>query len=134
MLLLLLLFYSNLNRSLDFVFSAGGAGNGWKDTKESWVHLRSFLAADKYQYRFDMVKTVYKYMLTIPCTEIGCERAFSVMKNIKSNKRSTMNDDKLETYMVIDCCKELLLSSIIPMIIDKIGKTNKILRKKLLHE
>lgn len=70
----------------------------------------------------------------IPCTEVSCEREFSIMKNVKSDHRAQLSDDVLETYMVVGSSKELLPSTVFPIIIERIGQSSRTMRKHLIYE
>lgn len=71
--------------------------------------------------------------MTIPCTQISCERSFSIMKNIKTATRSSMSDDVLETYMVVRSGKEFLSSKAFPEMVNQIAETSNQLKNKLLY-
>lgn len=51
---------------------------------------------------------IYKFLTTLPMTQVGCERCFSKMKIIKTRLRSTMGNENLETFMLMSCEKDLL--------------------------
>lgn len=50
----------------------------------------------------------YEYILTLPFTQVNCERSFSKLKIIKNRLRSSLGQDKLEAFMLISVEKELL--------------------------
>lgn len=52
----------------------------------------------------------YKYVLTLPSTQVTCERSFSQLKNIKTRLRSQLTDSKLEAFMMMGVEKEKLAS------------------------
>jgi hypothetical protein len=52
----------------------------------------------------------YKYVLTLPSTQVTCERSFSQLKNIKTRICSQLTDSKLEAFMMMGVEKEKLAS------------------------
>jgi len=50
----------------------------------------------------------YKYVLTLPSTQVSCERSFSFLKHIKSRLRSQLSDPKLEAFMLMAIEKQKL--------------------------
>lgn len=50
---------------------------------------------------------VYEYFLTLPCTQVECERAFSKLKLIKSRLRSSLKQKLLEALMLMSAEREL---------------------------
>ncbi|XP_025207424.1 uncharacterized protein LOC112603181 [Melanaphis sacchari] len=50
----------------------------------------------------------YKYVLTLPSTQVSCERSFSFLKNIKSRLRNQLSDPKLEAFMLMAIEKQKL--------------------------
>ncbi|KAF0683195.1 Dimer Tnp hAT domain-containing protein, partial [Aphis craccivora] len=40
----------------------------------------------------------YQFLLTLPVTQIACERSFSTLKYIKNRLRSTMSNEHLENF------------------------------------
>lgn len=105
-----------------------------EDAANNWCSLRSFFSAPQNQAKFRKVHEVFKYVLSIPCTQIPCERSFSIMKNIKTATRSNMSDAVLETYMVVRTGKEFLSSDFFPEMINRIAETSCFLRNRLLMQ
>lgn len=60
--------------------------------------------------KYTQLYKVYKYLLTLPSTQVTCERSFSVLKLIKTRIRSTIDDMHLEAFMLMACEPELLQS------------------------
>lgn len=50
---------------------------------------------------FKHVYNLYKYVATLPSTEVKCERTFSNLKNIKNRLRTSLSDNKLESLIII---------------------------------
>ena len=47
------------------------------------------------------VRAMVRLLMTIPATSCTAERAFSTLKRIKSDRRSTMGEERLEALMLI---------------------------------
>ena len=52
----------------------------------------------------------YKFLLTLPVTQVACERSFSALKRIKSRLRSTQSQEHLEAFMLMTTEKDILMS------------------------
>ena len=68
-------------------------------------------------YKF--VSKLYKIALTLPITSASCERSFSALGIIKNYLRTTMNETRLNSLMMIAIEKELIESLSNDEIIDK---------------
>ncbi|KAJ8884138.1 hypothetical protein PR048_015995, partial [Dryococelus australis] len=63
---------------------------------------------------------VYKYLLTIPITQVSCERAFSKLKLIKTSLCSKMTNDNLEAFLIMQCERDMLVALDNDTVIDKL--------------
>lgn len=70
-------------------------------------------------------------MLTLPSTQVSCERSFSFLKNIKTRLRSQLSDPKLEAFMLIAIEKQKLTLLDSNKIIEEVEKESSLLKKKL---
>ncbi|XP_063915502.1 uncharacterized protein LOC135131621 [Zophobas morio] len=52
--------------------------------------------------------TAYQYLLTLPITQVECERSFSVLKYIKNRLRNRLTDDRLESFVIMNVEKSIL--------------------------
>ena len=50
---------------------------------------------------FSTLSAAYEYLLTLSCTQVSCEKPFSKLKIIKTRLRSSMQQDLLETCMLM---------------------------------
>lgn len=50
---------------------------------------------------FTNLHLVYKYILTLSCTQVHCERSFSKLKIIKTRLRSSLCQELLEPLLLI---------------------------------
>lgn len=53
---------------------------------------------------------VYRYLLTIPLTQVSCERAFSKLKLIKTRLRSSLSNEHLEAFLIMQCERDKLVT------------------------
>lgn len=76
---------------------------------------------------------LYKYILTLSCTQVNCERTFSILKIIKNRLRSLMGQDLLQSLLLISIEGGTSLSEIkIDDIIDEIARSTKLLTRLLI--
>jgi len=47
--------------------------------------------------------------LTLPCTQVTCERTFSKLKNIKTKLRSLISQDIMETLLLINIERDFIV-------------------------
>ena len=76
---------------------------------------------------------VYEHLLTLPFTQVSCERAFSKLKQIKTRLRSNLANDKLETVglMLLTSGEDLLDNITVHHIIAILEKGSSVLRQML---
>lgn len=99
---------------------------------DPWLHIKNFFATGENKKKFERIHNIYKYMLTLPCTQVPCERSFSILRNVKNVHQTQLGNELLETYLLVDSSKDFLPESKISEIIDNIGKRSNVLRKKLI--
>jgi len=63
-----------------------------------------------YCLQYPELSKVYKFLLTIPLTQVSCERAFSELKLIKSKLRSSLTNENLESLLVMHSEADILNS------------------------
>ena len=66
------------------------------------VLLQLNLLTDAYK----SIGLAYKLLLTLPVSQVQCERSFSALKRIKSRLRSTMTQEHLEAFMLMSVEKK----------------------------
>lgn len=74
----------------------------------------------------------YKYVLTLPSTQVTCERSFSQLKNIKTRLRSQLSDSKLEAFMMMSVEKEKLDTLDHNEVINLVAQQSDLLYKNLI--
>lgn len=89
-----------------------------------------------YEYKmcaisFSELYKVYRFLLTIPMTQVSCERAFSQLKIIKTRLRSVMGQDNLEAFMLMVVERDILLRISDEQIIEKLCEKSTELRRLL---
>lgn len=73
----------------------------------------------------------YKLLLTLPVSQVACERSFSSLKLIKNRLRSTMTQEHLEAFMLMSVEKDILAKLNNGKIVDAVAYTSKELRRIL---
>lgn len=73
---------------------------------------------------------LYKVALTLSCTQVCCERAFSTQKIIKNRLRASMGQNPLESLMLLSIESDLIPDTNI--VIDNLGKSSLELSKLLM--
>lgn len=126
--------FSSFTEEFKRIANEAGVKTDQEDAeKQLWIILKTFFTSETSQQRYSNIHIMYKYIFILPCTQVPCERSFSIMGHIKSSHRSMLTDFFLEAYMMITSAKDLLHSTIIPKIIDEVGNSSAFLRKKLLY-
>lgn len=87
----------------------------------------SYLAEDG---MFPTLYVVYKYVLTLPCTQVTCERCFSKLKILKTRLRSLLGQDNLSSLILIFVEKDLFIDIDKNAIIDTVANTSAELKRK----
>jgi len=57
---------------------------------------------NKYSLEYNELFEVYKFLLTIPLTQVTCEQSFSKLKIIKTRLRSCLTQDNKFGIIVFD--------------------------------
>ncbi|XP_065640265.1 uncharacterized protein LOC124815202 isoform X2 [Hydra vulgaris] len=65
----------------------------------------------------------YKYNLSLSFTQVACERSFSILKFIKNRLRSSMAQENLQSFMLMNTEKEILSNLDPETIIDELAET-----------
>lgn len=73
----------------------------------------------------------YEYTLTLSFTQVNCERAFSKFKLIKTRLRATLEQEKLEAFMMMSVEKELLHDVKFEEILTYIKNSSSLMNKML---
>jgi len=72
---------------------------------------------------FNNIYYAYKFVLTLPCTQVTCKRTFSKLKNIKTKLRSLISQDIMETLLLINIERDLTVDKDI-MVINNVAKSS----------
>lgn len=94
-----------------------------------------FRILEDYRLLVDMYPTIglaYKYMLTLSFTQVACERSFSFLKFIKNRLRNSMNQEKLDAFMLMALQKGILENLSSNDIIDEVAQKSSLLKKMLI--
>ena len=76
---------------------------------------------------------LYWILVSLPVTSCSAERALSRLRIIKNRLRSTMNDEWMNSLMVISAEKELLSSIKTDDIVDKFATVSDKLKRNLIY-
>jgi len=96
------------------------------------VLLHCLTKYNLYCQTYSNLYLAYKYVLTLPSTQVTCERSFSQLKNIKTRLRSQLTDSKLEAFMMMGVEKEKLASLDHDEIIKVVSQQSDLLYKNLM--
>ncbi|KAL4097464.1 hypothetical protein QTP88_022246 [Uroleucon formosanum] len=81
---------------------------------------------------YSLLTLAYKYLLTLPVTQVSCERSFSTLKYLKNRLRNSMANEKLESFMLMSIEKSILMELDNDTIINELGTKSDLLSKLLL--
>lgn len=84
-----------------------------------------------YSVLYTELSKVYKYLLTIPMTQVSCERVFSKLKLIKTRVRSNLTNENLEAFVMMQCEKDKLIGLDNEKVIDKLCEQSDELKRLL---
>lgn len=107
--------------------------NKFKRRRLEWALLTEFFSIEYNQSKFKNVHALYQFVLILPSEQVGCERSFSIMKNIKTHNRSTISDINLETYMIMNTALDLVPLDSFSEIVNDVAQMAPHLRNKLLN-
>lgn len=79
------------------------------------------------------VHRAYEYFMTLPCTEVACERAFSKLKIIKSRLRSALLQQHLESLLLMFVERELTFEINIDDIVQSFARSSNELKRLLIE-
>lgn len=85
-----------------------------------------------YSVSFPELHKVYKFILTIPLTQVSCERTFSTLKFVKSRLRATLNQDNLEALVMMQIERDRVTFLDNDMIIAKLCEKSNEMKRLLI--
>lgn len=74
----------------------------------------------------------YKYVLSLSCTQIGCERSFSTLTFIKTRLRNRLSMDNLDAWMLMNLNKDILESLSFEDITNEVVQQSSVLKSILV--
>nr|XP_018915260.1 PREDICTED: uncharacterized protein LOC109042787 [Bemisia tabaci] len=74
----------------------------------------------------------YKYVLSLPCTQVTCERVFSKLKILKDRLRSQLGQDLLAPLMMLFVERDMTQLIDKNLCIDLVAATSKLLKRLLI--
>lgn len=100
-----------------------------EDAKEKdlncWNEICKFLLMKNQLGDYIEIINLYRFVLTLPTTEIKCERDFSHLKNIKTSKRTNMGNEYLENEMLIYFNRDVMNDVNLEEIINKLSNSSR---------
>jgi len=78
---------------------------------------------------YHVLGLAYKFLLTLSLTQVACETTFSTLKFIKSRLRSSLSENKLETFLLMATEKDILMALDSDVVIDRVAEKSDLLRK-----
>jgi hypothetical protein len=89
------------------------------------------LEYNMYCLQYPELSKVYKFLLTIPLTQVSCERAFSKLKLIKTRLRSSLTNENLESLLLMHSEADILNSIDPDTVIDYLCHSSSELKRLL---
>lgn len=86
-----------------------------------------------YKEAYPMLALAYKYLLTLPISQVACERSFSKLKYLKNRLRSTLSQSRLDAFMLMSCENDILNKIENDEVIDALGRSSTLFSKKLFY-
>lgn len=81
---------------------------------------------------FNNLYSVYKFVMTLPSTQVSCERVFSKLKIVKTKLRNAISQPLLANLMLMNCEKDVFECLDKEDIINNIAATSEELKQKLM--
>lgn len=86
--------------------------------------ILKFFALNDRMNIYKNIYKLYKFVATLPSTQVKCERDFSKMRIVKSRLRSCLGDDSLENLMIISAESSMFGKIDLEDLIDSIIQTS----------
>lgn len=102
--------------------------------EERLVKLLNYLGQDINKKKYPNLVNLYKYVLSLPCTEVRCERDFSQLKHLKNSYRSMTGNELLENEMIILLNKDLISEPNLEQFIHELCSSSQQLKNLLLNQ
>lgn len=93
----------------------------------------ALLKYNLYQEAYPTLACAYQYLLTLPITQVACERSFSILKYIKNRLRNRLSHEKLDSFMLMAIEKELLQQIDNEAVINRIAAGSNLMKKALMY-
>lgn len=73
-----------------------------------------------YSSAYSNIYMAYRFILTLSCTQVACERSFSKLEIIKNRLRNSLTQDNLQSLILMSIEKDILVNLNNDKIIDQI--------------
>lgn len=74
----------------------------------------------------------YKYLITLACTQVSCERVFSKLKILKSRLRASLGEELLEALLLMNLEPEISFKIDPEIIIFRLASKGNVYKKLLI--
>nr|CAI5838326.1 unnamed protein product [Callosobruchus analis] len=81
---------------------------------------------------FTNLYVVYKFILTIPCTQVTCERVFSKLRILKNRLRASLGQDLMSSLILMNIERDLFSDIDKEEIINVVARSSDELKRKLI--
>ena len=83
---------------------------------------------------YPLLHQIYKVILTLSITQVGCERTFSKLRYVKNCLGNQLSKDRLDSLLLMCVERDLLLHILNHTIIDELAKMNAEMQRLLLYK
>ncbi|KYN13615.1 hypothetical protein ALC57_14192 [Trachymyrmex cornetzi] len=91
------------------------------------------LKYNMFQGAYSALVTAYQYFLTLPISQVECERSFSILKYIKNILKSQLTDNRMESFMIMNIEKSILNEIDNHEVINSLAVQSTLLKKALIY-
>ncbi|XP_050500714.1 uncharacterized protein LOC114327646 [Diabrotica virgifera virgifera] len=93
----------------------------------------SILKYNLFKGAYSTLVLAYQYILSLPISQVACERSFSTLKLIKNRLRNSLSDNRLESFMLMNIENDILSDINNDEIINRLGQTTKLMKDALMY-
>ncbi|XP_072401115.1 uncharacterized protein [Diabrotica undecimpunctata] len=93
----------------------------------------SILKYNLFKGAYSTLVLAYQYILSLPISQVACERSFSTLKFIKNRLRNSLSDNRLESFMLMNIENDILSDINNDEIINRLGQTTKLMKDALMY-
>ena len=83
---------------------------------------------------YPLLYQAYKVILTLSVTQVGCERTFSKLRDVKNRLRNQLSEERMDSLLLMCVEGDVLLRISSYTIIDELAKMNPEVRRLLFYK